>query len=277
MRLCPAGGSPAPRTPASARPDGARVPARDDGAASAHARAAAARTRAWALRTARGWRAELAFFVLAYVVYNAARWLFVGDLGQARDHARWIVDLERSAGVAVEGSVQRALDSGAVMWVLSNVYLLAQLVVVPAALLWLYRRSRPLYRGLRNTVLATWLLAVPVFAIFPVAPPRLAGLGIVDSVSEQAAVALTGRSTVFYNPLAAVPSLHVGFAAAVAIAASMAVRPRWAKALALLWGPLVALSVVATGNHYVFDIAAGLAVTSVGFAAGRMRMPAWTA
>jgi membrane-associated phospholipid phosphatase len=56
----------------------------------------------------------------------------------------------------------------------------------------------------------------------------------------------------------------------VSVAFAVALRWRWAKALALLWGPLVALSVVATGNHYVFDIAAGLVVTGLGFAAGRL-------
>jgi membrane-associated phospholipid phosphatase len=119
-------------------------------------------------------------------------------------------------------------------------------------------------------VIATWLIAVPVFALFPVAPPRLAELGLVDTVSEQAAVELTGRSTLFYNELAAVPSLHVGFAVAVCIAFALALRRPWAKTLALLWGPLVALAVVATANHYVFDIAAGLLVTALGFAAGRL-------
>jgi hypothetical protein len=70
-------------------------------------------------------------------------------------------------------------------------------------------------------VIATWLIAVPIFALFPVAPPRLAGF--VDTVSDQAPVALTGHSTVFYNPYAAVPSLHVGFAFAIAIAAGLGV------------------------------------------------------
>jgi membrane-associated phospholipid phosphatase len=111
---------------------------------------------------------------------------------------------------------------------------------------------------------------VPVFALFPVAPPRLAEIGLVDTVSQQAAVELTGRSTIFYNPLAAVPSLHVGFAVAVGVTLALALRRRWAKALALAWGPLVGLAVVATGNHYVFDIAAGLLVTALGFAAGRL-------
>lgn len=217
-----------------------------------------------------GWRLELLLFACAYVVYNLSRWLFAGDLGQAREHAHWIAGLERGAGLAWEGSVQRALDSGAASWLLSNVYLAAQFVVVPGALIWLYRRSAPLYRGLRNTMIATWLLAVPVFAGFPVAPPRLAGVGIADTVSEHAGVALTGRSTIFYNQLAAVPSLHVGFAAAVGVALALALRRRWAKALALLWAPLVALAVVATGNHFEFDIAAGLAVTGAGFLAGQI-------
>jgi membrane-associated phospholipid phosphatase len=222
----------------------------------------------WRLPT--GWRRQLLLFGAAYVVYNLARWIFAGDLSHAREHARWIVDLERTANVAIEGSVQRALDSGAGSWLLSNVYLAAQFVVVPGVLIWLYRRSPHVYRRLRNTLLATWLLAVPVFALFPVAPPRLADMGIVDTVSQQAGVELTGRSTIFYNQLAAVPSLHVGFAVAVGLALAAALRPTWAKALALLWGPIVAVSVIATGNHYLFDIAAGLVVTALGFAAGRL-------
>jgi membrane-associated phospholipid phosphatase len=214
------------------------------------------------------WRTELAVFGVAYLVYTMARWIFVGDLGEAREHARWIFELERDAGIAIEASVQRALDSGVANWLLSHLYLAAQLVVVPGALVWLYRRSPRVYDSLRNTVVATWLIAVPVFALFPVAPPRLAEIGLVDTVSQHAGVELTGRSTIFYNPLAAVPSLHVGFAFAVGAALASAVRSNWAAVIALLWGPVVSLSVVATGNHYVFDLAAGLVVTGAGYALG---------
>jgi membrane-associated phospholipid phosphatase len=214
-------------------------------------------------------RIQLAVFLAAYLVYDAARWIFSGDLDNARSHAEWVIGLERSMHVAVEASVQRAFEAGAVSWVLSNVYLAAQLVVLPLSLIWLYHRSRPVYRRLRDTVIATWLIAVPIFALYPVAPPRLAGIGIVDTVSRQAGVGLTGRSTLFYNPFAAVPSLHVGFAFAIGTAAFFALRAPWAKALALLWGPLVTLAVLATGNHYIFDVIAGLAVTAAGFFAGR--------
>jgi membrane-associated phospholipid phosphatase len=235
----------------------------------AHASAGRGAPRPVVVRAVSG-RPELALFAAAYLLYIAARWIFVGHLAEAREHADRIVDIERSAHVAIEGSIQRALDSGAASWGLSNVYLAAQLVVLPAALVWLYRRSRPIYRRLRTTVIATWLISVPIFALFPVAPPRLAGIGIADTVSSQAGVALTGHSTVFYNPYAAVPSLHVGFAFAIGIAAAAALRGRSAKTIALLWGPVVTLSVLATGNHYVVDVAAGLLVTALGFAAGRL-------
>jgi hypothetical protein len=216
------------------------------------------------------WRSQLLLFLAAYGVYNLARWIFVGDTSTAVRHAHWILRLEGTLGVAIEGSVQHALGSGVPGWVLSNVYLAAQLVVPPATFIWLYRHSPEVYRGLRDTVLATWLMAIPIYALFPVAPPRLAESGIVDTVNEQAGVALSGRSTIFYNPLAAVPSLHVGFAVAIGVALFMALRSRWAKGLALLWGPTVALAVVATGNHYLFDIGAGLVVTLSGFGAARL-------
>ena len=163
-------------------------------------------------------RRELALFAAVYGLYDAGRWMFAGRPPVARAHADWVTHLERSLHVAVEGSVQRALDWGVASFLLSNIYLAAQLVVLPGALIWLYRRSPDIYRRLRNTVATTWVISTPVFALYPVAPPRLAGLGLNDTVSHQAAVSLTGNSTIFYNPYAAVPSLHVGLAFAIAIA-----------------------------------------------------------
>jgi len=233
---------------------------------------------AWSVRRARGRGVrELVLFGGAYLLYDGARWMSAGDPGRAGIDARWIVALERSTHVAIEGSIQRACAGGIASWLLANVYLIAQLAVTPAALLWLHRRSPRIYSELRNTVLVTWLIAVPVFAVFPVSPPRLAGIGIADTVSQHAPVSLTGGSTLFYNPFAAVPSLHVGFALAIGIAAAAALRARWSKALALLWPPLVTLAVLATGNHYLFDVAAGLLTVGVAFCAQRSArlLPPW--
>ena len=214
-------------------------------------------------------RTQLALFFAAYLLYTAGRWVTHAQLDQATQHARWIVRQEERLGLAVELAIQDALAGGPAMWLLSSIYLAAQLAVLPGALIYLYNRAPSVYRRLRDTVLATWAIAIPVYALFPVAPPRLAGLGMADTVSRQAAVGLTGRSTMFYNELAAVPSLHCGFAVAIGIALAAAAQRSWTKALALLWGPLVCLSVVATGNHYVFDIAAGLGAAIAGCLVGR--------
>jgi hypothetical protein len=221
-------------------------------------------------------RLELALFGAVYALYDAARWVFVGRPAVAQTHARSVFHLERTLHLAIEGSVQRAFDWPVASWVLANVYLAAQLVVLPVALVVLYRRSPAVYRPLRNTVAAAWLIAIPIFAIYPVAPPRLAGIGIRDTVSHQAAVALTGHSTMFYNPYAAVLSLHVGLAFAVGIAIAVSTSHRCLRVLALAWGPLVTLAVVATGNHFIFDAVAGLFVTAVAFGLSRglNRIPA---
>ena len=214
-------------------------------------------------------RAQIGLFLLAYLVYSIARWLTIGDLPSAKAHADWIMDLEYDLGVASEASVQRALDGTVALWILNHLYLAAQLVVLPGTLIFLYRRSRPLYDRLRNTILATWLLSIPVYAAFPVAPPRLSDSGLVDTISTQTGFAMDSNlTTSFYNELAAVPSLHVGFAVAVGIAIAAAVRNPIVKGLALLWGPAIALAVVATGNHFVFDIAAGVVAAGAGYVLG---------
>ena len=230
-----------------------------------------------------GARTQIGLFLLAYLVYSAARWVMTGDLATAQDHAAWIIDLEQDLGVANEASIQEALSGTWMIWMLNHAYIAAQLVVVPGALIFLYRRARPVYYRLRNTILATWLISVPVYAAFPVAPPRLAEMGLVDTISEQTGFAMDSNlTTAFYNELAAVPSLHVGFAVAVGIAVATAVRNPIARTIALLWGPLIALAVVATGNHFVFDIAAGLVASALGYGVGtvaaraKIRRPAAT-
>jgi hypothetical protein len=213
---------------------------------------------------------QIGVFVGAYLLYSAARWVTVGDFGAAKAHADWIIGLERSLGVASEASVQHALSGTWALWVLNHLYIAAQLIVVPAALIFTYVRARNVYARLRDTILATWLISIPVYAAFPVAPPRLAGIGLVDTITSQTGFAMNSKlTTSFYNQLAAVPSLHVGFAVVVSIAIAAAARSPVVKALALLWGPAIALAVVATGNHFIFDIVAGLLASALGYAAGR--------
>src|SRR3954451_14909598 len=106
-------------------------------------------------------RRELFLFLGAYLLYSTSRYISVGDVSTATDHARWVVDVQRSIGVNVESSVQSALHWTAAIWILNNLYLAAPLAVVPGALILLYRRDHGFWVRLRNTVLATWLIAMP--------------------------------------------------------------------------------------------------------------------
>ena len=74
---------------------------------------------------------QLGIFLVAYLVYSAARWLTVGDLGVATANAHWIVDLEHTSASQIEASVQASLTGTWMMWVLNHLYLAAQLVVAP--------------------------------------------------------------------------------------------------------------------------------------------------
>jgi hypothetical protein len=216
-------------------------------------------------------RRELMLFAVAYLLYSIGRGVAIGDTDVATRHAHWIVDLERTASLDVEGPVQDALSGSFWLWLLNHVYIAAQLVVVPGALVILYRRDSLRYQQLRNTVLLTWLVALPVYAMYPVAPPRLADIGLVDTITAQTGIALDSKlTTAFYNPLAAVPSLHAGFALAVSAALAAAARRPLTRVVTWLWAPTIALAVVATGNHFLFDIAAGVVATGVGFALGEL-------
>ncbi len=215
----------------------------------------------------RGWRGQVALFGGAYLLYALGRYLTIGDYETALRHAELIVDAERALGITVERGVQRALQDTTWLWLLNHLYLAAQLVAVPAALIWLRLRAPAGYRRLRNVVLSTWLVSLPVYALFPVAPPRLADPAMVDTITTQTGFALDSKlTTALYNPLAAVPSLHAGFALAVGVALARHSRTPVARALAALWPAAVALAVVATGNHFLLDIAAGVLATAAGLA-----------
>jgi membrane-associated phospholipid phosphatase len=65
------------------------------------------------------------------------------------------------------------------------------------------------------------------------------------------------------NPYAAMPSLHSADALIVGLTMALVVRRPWAKALWLAWAPWVWFAVMATGNHFWLDVAAGILVAAV--------------
>lgn len=106
--------------------------------------------------------------------------------------------------------------------------------------------------------------------LFPVAPPRLAGgrEGFVDTLSRVSDVDLHGGVlSGWFNPYAAVPSMHFGYAALIGVVTAALVRPLWLRGLALAYPALVFLTIVGTANHYVIDAIAGALAMALGGAA----------
>lgn len=216
---------------------------------------------------ARHWPREVALFAGAYLLYSLARGISRGSEVEALENAARIVAVQAELGLNVERQVQEWITGLQVMSVLGLLYLVAQLVAVPLALVIVYKRRRALYPLLRTTLIGAWLVAIPIFALFPTAPPRLADIGIVDSVTRESLIPLDAPfMEYFYNPVAAVPSLHAAFAVAVGVGLASATTVAAMRLAALMWGPLVILIVVATGNHFILDIVAGLVVVGMGFA-----------
>jgi membrane-associated phospholipid phosphatase len=202
--------------------------------------------------------------VAALLAYELIRAAVGGTLAEGRRNAAAVLDLERAVGLDLERRVQRFFvghDLGMPFW--NGLYMLSQLIVLPATLVAAFLLARRSYPRLRTVVLLAWGGGLAWYALQPVAPPRLAATGVIDTVSAHTPVHLDSPLIeAFYNPVAAMPSLHVGLAPAVAWALWRMSRRRWIRAVAAAYPALVIVAVVVTGNHFVLDVLAGLALVS---------------
>jgi hypothetical protein len=151
-------------------------------------------------------------------------------------------------------------------------YQLAHVTLAITVLAWCWLAAPAVYRVARNTLVLTNVAGLIVFAVCPVAPPRLLpGAGFSDSI----ALAL-GTGQAAHPPpdqYAAMPSLHLAWATWVAFTVwaitAHTGRLRSLRVPALLHPVLTGVAVVITANHFVLDVVAGvaLAVLARGLAA----------
>ena len=134
----------------------------------------------------------------------------------------------------------------------------------------LHQRRPAAFPLVRTALLVASGLALVGYLAFPTAPPRLAGIGVVDTVSHAHVDLNTGLVSSLYNPYAAVPSMHIGYALIVAGSVFWYSRRALVRALAPLYPPFVLLVVVATGNHFILDAAAGALVAGLAVAAAAL-------
>jgi PAP2 superfamily len=171
--------------------------------------------------------------------------------GQRRGLQIW--HLERALGLGSERWLQaRLLGQPRVLQAANVYYAVMHAPAMVACLIWLFLRHRNLYAHWRS-VLALSTGADVLIRLVPVAPPRLLpDLGFIDTgrLYHQSVYGRFGGGV--SDQLAAMPSIHAGWAVLIAVAVFASTRSRW-RWLGVAHAVLTMLSVVVTANHWWLD------------------------
>jgi hypothetical protein len=209
--------------------------------------------------------------------YRLLRRLIPTDWPQAIANAHHVLRLEQVSHFAWEKGIQDTfLRFPELVKAMNWFYLSSHFVVTGAFFIWLYWRNREGFSIFRDGFLLATAIALVIHWRYPTAPPRLAQMGVRDTIDLYSHLNI-GRphNERFSNPVAAVPSLHAGWALALGVGVQLYAKNIFLRAAGVLYPLAVLLTIVFTGNHVVFDAVAGALVMAVGFAAtAPFRVPA---
>jgi len=212
---------------------------------------------------------QVLLFMAAYQIYRLTRGLVnhPDDALAAFQHARDVIGIERTLNVFVEPSLQ-TFASGQ-QWLLDAcawMYINAQTSITLGALAWLYLfRNRSFY-FVRNMFLVAFGVACIGYAVFPTAPPRFfPEWGFFDAVSDFTGVPQDSVTIgKLFNPYAAVPSMHVGFALMISMPLMRLVRWRALRVFWAIYPLIVVFVIVVTANHFLADAFLGACAAGIG-------------
>lgn len=196
---------------------------------------------------------EVALLLALFAAYKFGRQLVESGVGTAMANAKGLWGAERALALPDEAAIQDFALGWEPAAFLANLYYVG--VHFPATallLLWLWVRHRSAYTRVRNELVVLTAAGMAVHILYPLAPPRLAGLGMTDTMLTVGPSAYPAAADGLANQYAAMPSLHVGWALLVALAVLRVSRSPWRWVLAL-HAPVTVLVVVVTANHYWLD------------------------
>ena len=208
----------------------------------------------------RGWTdfgVQIVLWVGFYISYLGVRSLVDRDPSKAIVNGFRVIDFEqRFTSHFFEQTAQRVVDSSQVLLTAAAwTYWNSEFTVIGLALLWVYLRRHEWFARFRNTILLTNMIGLVGYVVMPTAPPWMfPGRGFVDGVNHESGIGTLA------NPYAAMPSLHAADALIVGVCLFLACRRWYFKVLWALWPAWVWFCVMATANHYLFDVLAGIAV-----------------
>ena len=250
------------------------------------------------------WWKEIAIMGAFYFVYSLTRNRFGSINVKGADvplhsfnNAITVMRVERALGLFHEESIQQwFLPHEWFLQGMNTYYGTAHFAVTIGVFIVLYRRRKDVFPLYRNALAAMTGLAIIGFALFPLMPPRLldapcpkdggygaacihadmrnyngaTSFGFVDTLEEFGGPwdFSSGSVAKASNQYAAMPSLHIGWAAWCALGIWPLARRRWIRVAVLAYPLLTLLCIVVTGNHYWIDGVGGLIALAAGFGLG---------
>jgi hypothetical protein len=217
------------------------------------------------------WWVEILLLAALYGVYSLVR-NSVGDVVvRAYANGREILALEDGWGLAVERWLNGWVHSTDVVAdAVALHYATLHFLVTPAVLAWLFVRRPGHYRAVSGVLMVTTALALIGFYRLPTAPPRLlSDEGFVDVMSQTSEwgwwpASGSPGSDAISNQFAAMPSLHCAWATWCGVVLALLARRAWVRVLAVVYPFSTFFVVLGSGNHYLLDVVAGVAVLGLG-------------
>ena len=215
---------------------------------------------------------QAALMGLAALAYFGVRGLTEGKVELADRNAGQVLRIERWLGIDFEIDLQEAvLRSDVAVDVANWIYIWGHWPVVIATLVWLAVRHRPNFYELRNAMFISGAIGLLIYATYAVTPPRLLGIDYIDTVTENSNSYRVLQPPGLVNKYAAVPSLHFGWNLLVGLSWRRVTSSRFAAFASIAMPVAMGFAVVATGNHWVFDVLAGTVVALAGLFLERAR------
>ena len=208
------------------------------------------------------WALEIASIAFFYGLYSVVRLLAPHRVGDAFSHAASVESWEQTLGLFDEPNVNAFLARHTSLEELASYYYVSlHYLVTPLVLIWLWRNRARAYGPMRSALVLASAIALGMYAAWPLAPPRYAMTGAVDTVNDVLATSGHGVSGLV-NDIAAMPSMHVGWSLWCAVAIARVSRSRF-RHLAWLYPIATTVVVVATANHYLLDAVGGALVVTL--------------
>jgi hypothetical protein len=214
---------------------------------------------------------EVLLIAVVYSFYDITRFLVEGDHDAAFNHGKALLHLEQRLSIAPEHALNKLFTAHIALGLPSDyIYATLHYIVTPAVLIWLWRRYPTSYSPARTVLIATTVIGLVGFSLLPVAPPRLLG-GFQDTMAHfsnwgwwstaGSAPRGLGSDT---NQFAAMPSLHVGWALWCGWQMVKFGQHRITRWLGIAYPIVLSVVVMATANHYLLDVVAGIVVVGAG-------------